>query len=63
MNDPFNTKSVNRQLMREAKIGLAVVLMLGSFFVYVGYFRMGRFRTQLPDHIIAAPVAWKGIEP
>lgn len=57
MNDPFNTKSVNRQLMREAKIGLAVVLLLGSFFVYVGYFRMGRFRTQLPDHIIAAPVA------
>ncbi len=57
MNDPFNTKSVNRQLMREAKIGLALVLLLGSFFVYVGYFRMGRFRTQLPDHIIAAPVA------
>ena len=57
MNDPFNTKSVNRQLMREAKIGLVVVLLLGSFFVYVGYFRMGRFRAQLPDHIISAPVA------
>ncbi|MCH2182340.1 MAG: hypothetical protein MK108_10075 [Mariniblastus sp.] len=57
MNDPFNTKSVNRQLMREAKIGLVVVLLLGSFFVYVGYFRMGRFHTQLPDHIISAPVA------
>ena len=57
MNDPFNTKSVNRQLMREAKIGLAVVLLMASFFVYVGYFRMGRFQAQLPEHIVNAPVA------
>ena len=57
MNDPFNTQSVNRQLMREAKIGFSVVLLLAGFFVYVGYFRMGRFQADLPAHIVAAPVA------
>ncbi|MDG2186054.1 MAG: LysM peptidoglycan-binding domain-containing protein [Mariniblastus sp.] len=57
MNDPFNTQSVNRQLMREAKIGFAVVLLLAGFFVYVGYFRMGKFQANLPAHILAAPVA------
>ncbi len=52
MNDPFNTQSVNRQLMREAKIGFAVVLLLAGFFVYVGYFRMGRFQADLPAQIV-----------
>ena len=57
MNDPFDTRKVNRQLMREAKIGLAMVVVLGGFFAYVGYFRMGNIRSQLPAHIIDAPLA------
>lgn len=57
MNDPFDTRKVNRQLMREAKIGLAMVIVLGGFFTYVGYFRMGNFRSPLPAHIIDAPLA------
>ena len=45
------------QLIREAKIGFSIVLLVVSTVGYWGYSVYYKYRTQIPDHVINAPVA------
>jgi len=55
--DPFDQSSDYRKVMREAKIGILMLVMLVGFFVYVVYYRVERFKSQLPQYVLDAPVA------
>ena len=55
--DPFAESSDYRKFVREAKIGILLLLMLVGFFVYVVYYRVEQFKSQLPQYVLDAPVA------
>ena len=55
--DPFAESSDYRKVMREAKIGILMLVMLVGFFMYVVYYRVERFKSQLPQYVLDAPVA------
>lgn len=57
MSEPFAQPSDYRKVMREAKIGALVLVMLIGFFIYVVYYRVERFKSQLPQYVLDAPVA------
>lgn len=62
MSDPFAQPLEYRKVMREAKIGALLLVMLAGFFAYVVFYRVERFKSQLPQYVLDAPVA-KIVEP
>ena len=62
MRDPFRPNSKS-QLIREAQVGLTVVAILLSLFLYVAFYRITGRGRHLPEHVRNAPVAelvWPG---
>ena len=47
----------NSQLIREAKIGFSIVLLVVSTVGFWAYSIYSRYRTQIPDHVRNAPIA------
>ena len=62
MSDPFPNPSDHRKVLREARVGVLVLVLLIGFFAYVVYYRVERFKSQLPQYVLDAPVA-KHVEP
>ena len=56
MRDPFRPNS-NKQLVREAQFGFAVIGMLVAILIYVAYYRLNGMGDELPQQIRDAPVA------
>ena len=56
MRDPFRPNSKS-QLIREAQMGLSLVVVLLILFVYVAYYRIAGYGRSVPDHVRRAPVA------
>ena len=55
--DRYPVQQDNSQLLREAKIGFSIVLLVVSTVGYWGYCTYHKFRTQIPDHVASAPLA------
>lgn len=55
MDAPFNPR--NKQLVREAKIGLTICVLLAGVFFYVAWNRIYGNWEPLPEHVKNAPVA------
>ena len=65
MSDPFRPEA-NKQLMREARIGLTLLAITMGTFVYVAYYRISGNGLRLPEHVVNAPIAesvWPGENP
>lgn len=56
MRDPFRPNSKS-QLVREAQVGLSVVAILLSLFLYLAFYRITGRGRQIPEHIRNAPIA------
>ncbi len=56
MSDPFRP-NVNKQLMREARIGMTILCCLLCVLVYLAYYKMSGKGTKLPEHVANAPIA------
>ena len=56
MRDPFRPNS-NKQLVREAQFGFAVIGLLVALLIYVAYYRLNGLGDELPQQIRDAPVA------
>jgi nucleoid-associated protein YgaU len=56
MRDPFRPNP-KTQLVREAQIGLSVVAIVLSLFLYVAFYRITGRGRHLPDHVRSAPIS------
>ena len=56
MRDPFRPNA-KTQLVREAQIGLSVVAIVLSLFLYVAFYRITGRGRHLPDHVRSAPIS------
>jgi len=56
MRDPFRPNP-KTQLIREAQVGLSVVAIVLSLFLYVAFYRITGRGRHLPDHVRNAPIA------
>ncbi len=57
MTDPFSPDSSHSQLIREAKVGLSIVMVVLVSVLYWSFHRYQQIRHNVPDHIRNAPVA------
>ncbi len=57
MTDPFDQSKNTRQFIREAQIGLLIIALLVGYFAYVAYYRIEKYKSQLPQYVVEAPIA------